>query len=67
MNCQKKSAPVADIQKQEGEKQKGATMVEYALLIALIAVVAIVSLQGLSGNMSTKFSSVGSSVVGATN
>jgi pilus assembly protein Flp/PilA len=41
---------------------RGATLVEYALLVALIAVAAIVALNALSGNVKSKFSTVGSSI-----
>jgi pilus assembly protein Flp/PilA len=41
---------------------RGATLVEYALLVALIAVAAIVALRALSGNVQSKFNSVGSSI-----
>ncbi len=44
--------------------ERGASMVEYGLLLALIAVVAIVAVRQLGTNVSTKFSSVGSSVAG---
>ena len=38
----------------------GASLVEYALLVALIAVVCIVGITLLGGRANTKFSSVGS-------
>jgi len=41
---------------------RGASLVEYALLVALIAVVCIVAVTILGGNASSKFSSVGSSL-----
>jgi pilus assembly protein Flp/PilA len=41
---------------------RGASLVEYALLVALIAVVCIVAVTLLGGNASKKFSSVGSSL-----
>ena len=44
--------------------ERGAAMVEYGLLLALIAVIAIAALTFLGKNVSTKFSSVGSSVGG---
>jgi Flp pilus assembly pilin Flp len=37
-------------------------MVEYGLLLALIAVIAIVAVKALGDNVSTKFSSVSSSL-----
>ncbi|HVM68079.1 MAG TPA: Flp family type IVb pilin [Acidimicrobiales bacterium] len=42
--------------------EQGASLVEYALLVALIAVVCIVAVSILGGNASTKFSSVGSAL-----
>ena len=42
--------------------ERGASMVEYGLLLALIAVVAIVAVKALGGSVSTKFSEVHSSV-----
>lgn len=44
------------------KNQKGANMVEYALLAALIAVVLIVSLRALSSRISTQFSTIGSQI-----
>ena len=40
----------------------GASLVEYALLVALIAVVCIIAVTVLGGNASKKFSSVGSAI-----
>jgi pilus assembly protein Flp/PilA len=42
--------------------EEGASLVEYALLVALIAVVCIVAVSLLGGNASAKFSSVGSAL-----
>jgi pilus assembly protein Flp/PilA len=42
--------------------EQGASLVEYALLVALIAVVCIVAIAFLGQSASTKFSGVGSSV-----
>jgi Flp pilus assembly pilin Flp len=42
--------------------EAGASLVEYALLIALIAVVCIVGASLLGSNASTKFSQVGSTL-----
>ena len=44
------------------EDERGASLVEYALLVALIAVVCIAAVTLLGKNASTKFSSVGSSI-----
>jgi pilus assembly protein Flp/PilA len=46
-------------------KQKGATMVEYAIMIALIAVVAIAAVTLLGTSVSGKFSTVATSVSAA--
>ncbi|MBV8690484.1 MAG: Flp family type IVb pilin [Actinobacteria bacterium] len=45
-----------------GKDERGASLVEYALLVALIAVVCIVAVTLLGKNASSKFSSVGSAV-----
>ena len=42
--------------------ERGASMVEYGLLLALIAVIAIVAVKALGTSVSTKFSSVDSSI-----
>lgn len=42
------------------KSERGASLVEYALLVALIAVVAIVAITILGENASEKFSEVGS-------
>ena len=46
----------------EAQKEKGASLVEYALLVALIAVVAIVAIQAIGTSVSTQFSTVGSAL-----
>ncbi len=43
-----------------GNTEKGASLVEYALLLALIAVVCIVAITTLGSRASDNFSSVGS-------
>jgi pilus assembly protein Flp/PilA len=45
-----------------GRTERGASLVEYALLVALIAVVCIVAVTVLGGNASKKFSGVASSL-----
>ena len=45
---------------------KGATMVEYALMVALIAVVCIAAVTMLGGSAKSKFSDVGNSINGAS-
>ena len=44
------------------EDEKGASLVEYALLVALIAVVCIAAVTLLGKNASDKFDSVGQSI-----
>ena len=45
-----------------GRTERGATLVEYALLVALIAVVCIIAITFLGKAASTKFSSVGNNL-----
>jgi pilus assembly protein Flp/PilA len=45
-----------------GRSERGASLVEYALLLALIAVVCIIAIQFVGTQASTKFSSVGSNL-----
>ena len=45
-----------------GRDERGASLVEYALLVALIAVVCIVAISFVGGRASQKFSNVGSSL-----
>ncbi len=47
------------------KSERGAALVEYALLLALIAVVCIVALQFLGGEAADKFSTVGNSIADA--
>ena len=47
------------------DDEKGASLVEYALLVALIAVVCIAAITLLGNNASTKFSQVGGSIGGS--
>jgi pilus assembly protein Flp/PilA len=48
-----------------GRTERGAALVEYALLLALIAVVCIVALTTLGGQASDKFEDVGNSIAAA--
>ena len=45
-----------------GQSERGASLVEYALLVALIAVVCLVAIAFLGHSASNRFSNVGSSV-----
>ena len=44
------------------QEEEGASLAEYGLLLALIAVIAIVAVKALGSSVSTKFSSVNSSL-----
>ena len=44
------------------KNERGAALVEYALLLALIAVVCIVALQALGNGAKSKFTSIASSI-----
>ena len=46
-------------------RQSGVTMIEYALIAALVGVAAILTLTTLGTNISTKFTSIGTSVSSA--
>ena len=50
------------VRAQFGRTERGASLVEYALLVALIAVVCIVAVTTLGKNASNKFSKVGSAI-----
>jgi pilus assembly protein Flp/PilA len=47
-----------------GDSDRGASMVEYALLVALIAVVCIASIRVLGGKAKDSFDSTGSAIGG---
>jgi pilus assembly protein Flp/PilA len=49
-----------------GDDERGASLVEYALLVALIAVVCILAVTFLGKAASSKFSSVGTSIANAS-
>ncbi|MGI6680744.1 MAG: Flp family type IVb pilin [Bdellovibrionota bacterium] len=44
------------------KKQKGASMVEYALVVALIAIAAVVAIRGLGNQIKTNFEDVESTL-----
>lgn len=46
----------------EEKKQKGASLVEYALLVALIAVIAIVAIRAVGSKVSQRFSTINSTL-----
>ena len=45
------------------KKEKGATMVEYAIMVALIAIVSIGVVTGLGGRVSQTFASASTSMI----
>ena len=45
-----------------GSKERGASMVEYALLLAFIAVICVVAVKALGENVSARFSSTSASL-----
>ena len=47
------------------DSERGASLVEYALLVALIAVVCVLAIQVLGQKASSSFSSTGSGLAGA--
>ncbi|MDC0357512.1 Flp family type IVb pilin [Oligoflexia bacterium] len=51
-----------EVRKDTNNQEEGASLVEYALLIALIAVIAIAAVSFVGTQVSTKFSEVGSSL-----
>jgi pilus assembly protein Flp/PilA len=50
------------LQARFGDDERGASLVEYALLVALIAVVCIVAITFLGASASSQFNNVGSSL-----
>ena len=53
---------IASYLRARAEDERGASLVEYALLVALIAVVCIVAISFLGKSASSKFDKVGSSI-----
>ena len=50
-----------------GDSDRGASMVEYALLVALIAVICIIALQFLGKEASSSFNSTGKAISSSNN
>jgi len=50
------------LEKNNGKKEEGASLVEYALLVALIAVVAIAGVKALGNSISTQYSGLSTSL-----
>lgn len=57
---ERKMNEIKKITENAPEREEGASLVEYALLVALIAVVCIVALRAIGGQVSQNFSSVNS-------
>ena len=53
---------MTEVIKNEEKQEKGASLVEYALLVALIAIIAIVAIRVLGQKVSQQFSTVASQV-----
>ena len=45
--------------------ERGASMVEYGLLLAMIAIIALVAVQAFGQGVSSKFSTINASVAGS--
>lgn len=60
-NRQMNDVKLQDAQAEE-KKQKGASLVEYALLVALIAVIAIVAIRAVGMKVSQRFSNINSTL-----
>ena len=50
------------LEKNNGKKEKGASLVEYALLVALIAVVAIAGVTAIGASVSSQFANIQTSI-----
>jgi pilus assembly protein Flp/PilA len=50
------------VDSKQQKKEKGASMVEYALLVALIAIIAMVALRVMGQTVSTNFSKIASNL-----
>jgi pilus assembly protein Flp/PilA len=57
---EEKMSDMKQLDKKSQEEEKGASLVEYALLVALIAVVCIVAVRVLGQKASQKFSTTSS-------
>lgn len=57
-----KQTNVSTKQKTQGKKERGASMVEYALLVALIAAISVAGVRLLGNSSSTRFSSAASAI-----
>lgn len=59
-----KNTPEEMILPKQEENEKGASLVEYALLVALIAIVCIVAVRALGGSISAQFNNANQQVSG---
>ncbi|MCE0488191.1 Flp family type IVb pilin [Ornithinimicrobium sediminis] len=57
---------LATLQEKFSEKEKGATAVEYGLLVALIAAAIILTVTALGGSLNALFTAVTGAITGAT-
>ncbi len=55
---------MSEEKRQDEQKEEGATMIEYALLVALIAVIALAAVRFLGEQVSTQFSNIAASIEG---
>lgn len=51
-----------DFEKSADKKEKGASLVEYAILVALIVIVAIAAIRGVGTEVSESFSGISSNL-----
>ena len=58
------NTPEEQIVAQKEESEKGASLVEYALLVALIAIVCIAAVTALGGTVSRQFSALNQQLQG---
>ena len=57
---------MAQFMKRLVRDEEGATMVEYALMIALIGAALVGTVTALAGNITTKFNAVGTTISGSS-
>lgn len=62
MSCGQVSGNAGENKKKAKKDQRGASLVEYALLVALIAVIAIVAVRTVGQQTSQKFSQISSTL-----
>lgn len=65
METIKTDGPDREILNQEANEEKGASLVEYAILVALIVIVAIAAIRTVGTEVSSSFSDIASSLSSA--